>query len=114
MTSTSHTPETDDAADVETRRTGRLMKEPAAARCVIWAASLAVVGIVVSLATPFLQEAVLGAPSTRSMGALQLVGMISAVLRWTVFPTAAALLGAAVVIGWMREHLVAQEPARRP
>ncbi|WP_010524373.1 hypothetical protein [Nesterenkonia sp. F] len=89
------------------------MKEPAVARCVIWAAVLLVIGIVVSLATPFLQEAVLGVQSTRSMGTVQLVGMISAVLRWTFFPAAAALLGAAVVIGWMREHLAAQEPARR-
>lgn len=113
MTSTSHTPETEGTAGGEARGVVGLVKEPAVARCVIWAAVLLVVGIVVSLATPFLQEAVLGVQSVRSMGTVQMVGMISSVLRWTLFPTAAALLGAAVVIGWMREHLVAQDPARR-
>lgn len=87
--------------------------DPTARRCVGWAVACLVIGsLVVAIFPPVLMWLATSAGQPGQV-LLTVVEPVVAILRWSLFPLGAALIGAAVVIQWLATRLRLEVRQRR-
>lgn len=72
--------------------------------CLYWAAGMFVVGAVLMVYVPDIYASLVAAAGPNAQVGTDLLDIILTLLRWAIMPTAAALVGAAVVVRAIARH----------
>lgn len=82
--------------------------DPISKKCIGWAISCFVVGALILVSYPWLFDSMDLTSSPGGNAVMTLGQLLSTALQWSLFPTGSALIGAAVVIQWLKGHITVQ------